>query len=288
MRWPEVDGAGPEHRDEADAAHRHLQHRQVEHERRQLADGQVAVAGSGRPRATPSHTMPMAQVKFSSGEYVAWMRFVLYDWPNRFCASSSNFACSHLLAAERLHDAHATEVLLQDDADPALEVLHLQPDRPQQHRHPDRDRGRRRDEQPAHERELPARHDHQRERRDEQHDDVHQPDDAQADEHADALDVLRRALHDLAGLRLVVVREAQPLQVVVDVVADVVRDALGDELARVRLQELEEPARDRRPDDEQRGDQERPRVAGRARRSARQRRSRWRSRQAAARGAGRS
>jgi hypothetical protein len=72
---------------------------------------------------------------------------------------------------------------------------------------------------------------------------------------------LRRPLHHLAGLRLVVVREAQPLQVVVDVVADVVRDTLRDPLACVRLPELEDAARGRGGGDEDGRDDQRVDVA---------------------------
>ena len=57
---------------------------------------------------------------------------------------------------------------------------------------------------------------------------------------------LRGAGHDLAGLHLVVVGVAEPLDGVVDLVAEVVGDALAEALADEGLCERGDAARDRK------------------------------------------
>ena len=105
-----------------------------------------------------------------------------------------------------------------------MEVLYLQPDRSQARAYLNGARSHYGHDDPGDERQLPVGGRHEDEHDDEKNCQGQQAQHAKVDEHAHRFHVLGGAGHELARLRLVVVGEAQPLEVVVDLIAEIIGD----------------------------------------------------------------
>jgi hypothetical protein len=253
-------GAGKDVHDEPGGAHRHLQQRQPELERGEVARGHAA----GVDLAAPTQNTTAAessQTESRNGSLNAWnfaVRVGVLEQPVDLAVELLLF---ELLAGERFHHALAGEVLLQDRRHLALHALHAQPDRAQHHGHHRGLERHRRDEDEGNEAHLRVRVDHEPVGDDDERDHVEQADHAHRHEEADALHVCRGTRHNLTHLGAVVVREREALEAVVDLVAKVPRDALADRLAEVRLHIDEDAAQERGGDHEPDGDHQCRHVA---------------------------
>ena len=90
----------------------------------------------------------------------------------------------------------------------------------------------------------------------EQHDDAAGMHGLVGEEAADRVHIRRGALDQLAGLRLVVIAERQPLDVIVQVIAQALRDAFGGLRREPPAPKREEALQQRQPDETQRNRQQ--------------------------------
>ena len=146
------------------------------------------------------------------------------------------------LAGEGAHHAQALEVLLKHRVEPPERHLHLaeqRPDATHEHRQQHEDR-QQREERHAGEQRVDR---HEQRRAAEEHhqrgDELHH---AAADEGADLLHVVREAGEELSGVGLIVVAEAEALDVGEQAVAQIEGHALRGALGEVALHEVEEAA----------------------------------------------
>ena len=148
------------------------------------------------------------------------------------------------LARERLHDAHAGDVLRQRRGDEPEPLAHV---RVRARGVPAEDDGRdahERDDRACREREPPVEDEQQHGRADERERALHERRHAVGDELVDRLHVVREAADDHARPVALVEAEREPLQVREELVAQVGEDPLPDPAGEVRLDVRHAPVRE--------------------------------------------
>jgi hypothetical protein len=232
---------------DAERAHRRDQHQQVRVEGREVAGGEVLVDD---PAAADDEDRGEAEVRqepdeglIEGAQAVGVHRLV--EHPGHRMAEAQELA---RLGGERLHHAHARDVLLglrRQLGDALLDLLQRRP-RALPVARGDHDHERHRQQRERRQRRVLGEHRHRGEQDGQPA--LRDPHETVAEEEADRLQVDGRARHQLPGLLAIEEAELERLQVAVETVAQVVldgeRDAAGDDPARDGEAEAQQPGTD--------------------------------------------
>ena len=237
-----------DHHEHADHHERHLEHHDVDVERRERAVAEVAfdhLVATEEQDHRQAHLRDDLHQRRELGLVVD----LLDRDPTQPARGTVEEADLRVLGRERLHDADAGDVFLDDRRDVGHASKHHPRDREQPLPHPRAHDVERRQHQHRHQRELHVHVEHQDQRGDEA-----QPRDrehrTEPEEHLDGADVGVRARDELTALHRVVERERLPREVLehhrAQLALHLDARALEAEPLRVPEQELAQAERDHR------------------------------------------